>query len=197
MARINPTRIPRWKQAVAVACALYAIAAWVLPLLMLPFVNVLPFVHERSFTERLSISVAASVAVVVALAAINRGRLLEGFAGQSRRGLLTNRLGAVAGLSLFTFAGAALSANTLWLAAKLLPSEPFTTRASVESAKYQGSRYKSVALLLRSQDAGGLLYVVLSKRLFDYPVLHEGDQLELRGERSAVGAYLTQVRVSR
>ena len=137
--------MPKWKHAAAVACAVYAGVAWAVPVFMLPFVNVLPFVHDRAFLERLPFSVVGSVLVVVTLAALNRARIPSN-AGihATGRERLVHRLGEIGGLVMFTLIGAALSANTLGLMAKALPSEEFETVVVVREVDHQGSRYRSV-----------------------------------------------------
>lgn len=184
--------MPKWKQAAAVACAVYAGMAWVVPVFMLPFVNVLPLVQDRTFIERLPFSVVGSVLVVVTLVVLNRGRIPSN-AGihATGRERLVHRLGEIGGLVMFTLIGAALSANTLGLVAKALPSEEFETVVVVREVDHQGSRYRSVSLEYAELGGGPSQHLTLSKRLFDYPQFEVGDVVHLRGEETAIGVYIT------
>lgn len=189
-------RIPNWKQALAIACILYAALAWVLPVFMLPFVNILPFVHERSVLERLPFSVAGSVLMTLTLIGLNGGRVPPGtLVRGGKRERLTHWLGVSAGLAMFTYFGAALSANVLGIAAKVLPHQDYRAEVMIEAADYYGSRYKSVVLEYKEPKTSEARYLTISKRLFSYPVLKPGDVVELRGGKSIVGVYVDEFSV--
>ena len=190
MVRVNRSRVPKWKQAVALCCLLYAIAVWVVPVFMLPFVNVLPYVHERNVLERLPFSIAGSIAFIAILAAMNKGKLPATPLASTFKAKVTHWVGVLAGLSMFTYSGAEFSPNLFGLAARLLPHQSHTVQVPIESVNYSGSRYKSVALQYKDPMTNEPRYLVLSKRLFDYPKMERGDILELREQRTLLGSYI-------
>lgn len=190
MVRVNKSRIPKWKQAIALCCMLYAVAVWLVPVFMLPFVNVLPYVHERNVLERLPFSIAGSIIVITILVAMNRGKLPAAPLASTFRAKATHWAGVLAGLAMFTYSGAEFSPNLLGLVAKLLPHESHTVQVSIESINYSGSRYKSAALQYNDPITSEPRYLVLSKRLFDYPKMQPGDMLELEEQRTLLGTYI-------
>lgn len=191
MARGRRSGVPKWKQAVAIACLAYAAVVWALPVFMLPFVNILPFVHERTVIERLPVSIAGSVLFVLALIAMNGGRIppKPNFFSRKRERVI-HWLGVSAGLAMFTYVGAALSANTLGIVAKVLPGDVFEAVVVLRATDYSGSRYKSVWLEYKEPESGEMQHLILSKRLFEYPELKPGDTVQLRGERTMIGIYI-------
>lgn len=196
MTRRRTSRVPKWKQLVALACGAYAVAVWVVPIFMLPLVDILPYVHERDTLARLPFSVAGSALICAVLVALNGGKVPSQASGYGNtRQKLTHWVGVVGGLMMFTFSGAALSANLFGLTARLLPHDAFTSRVTIESAEYYGSRCKSVELQYKDPDANELRHLTLSKRLFDYPRIQHGDVLELRGRRTLVGSYVHEVQL--
>lgn len=197
MPRTAARRVPLWKQAVAVACLLYALLAWVVPTFMLPFVNILPFVQEKKFLERLPFSVLGSAAVAATLTVMNGGKIPGSPTDSNTREKLRYWFGIIVGLAMFTTMGAALSANSFGLVTKVLPYEPFEVKASIDGVEHSGSRYKSVELRYRDASTGANRYLVLSKRLFDYPKLQPGDVVEFRGRKTAIGVYVEAIDLQR
>ena len=170
------------------------VLAWVVPVFMLPFVNVLPFVHERSMLERLLVSCAGSALLVLVLLTLTGGRLPSGYTVvRDRWGNVVRWFGVCAGLALFTYMSAALSANTFGLITKALPRENFNSTVVVESAQFQGSRYRAVQLKYSEPTKGESRYLVLSMRLFDYPKFEPGDLVELYGKKTWAGVYVENV----
>lgn len=197
--RTRSRHTPKWKPAIALACAAYMILVWVLPIFMLPFVNVLPFVHERGYWERLLVSGLGSVLVIATLASLAPRRALRdlrsGEPAPGRKRAL-HWLGVGGGLAAATVAAAALSPNLFGLVACALPGEAHRETIILEAVEHSGSRYRSVALQYASPADGTTRYLVLSKRLFDYPRFAPGDALEFRGHRTAVGFYVSEFRLS-
>ncbi len=188
------SQLPKWRQALLVVCLAYVTIVWALPVFMLPFVNVLPFVHERSVLERLPFSIVGSALLLLTLFAASGERLTPG--GTVSGGLrqkAAHWVGVIAGLAMFTFSGAALSANIFGLAAKFLPHENYRSTVVIDSADHHGSRRGWVSLEYKESTAGEARHLVISRQLFDYPVLQPGDRVELRGERSLIGVYVTEL----
>lgn len=179
-------------------CAAYFLLVWCLPIFMLPFVNELPFVHERNFWERFLVSSLGSVLVATVLISLDPARTLRAFrskdAGGPRWRKMQHYLVVIGGLVMFTAGAAAWSANLFGIVGRVLPSEAFRETVVLESVEFQGSKYRSVALSYRNSVDGGVRYLVLSKRLFDYPHFSPGDVLELSGARSFVGIYVSEFR---
>lgn len=193
MPRREYADVPLWKQALAPLILAYALVAWALPVLLLPFVTVLPLVHERTFLERLPFSVFGSLVVIAAMVVLNGGRRPGRPVAGSAREALGFWIGVSAGFALFTIAGAALSANIFGPLAKILPGEAFAVQVSVEAADYSGSRRPSLGLDYRDPRTGTPRYVTLSKRLFDYPMLRPGDVIQLRGRSTLAGQYIEEI----
>lgn len=182
--------IPKWKQAVAFCCLLYAMLVWALPVFMLPFVNVLPYVHERNTLERLPFSVGGSIVVITLLLLMNKGKLPGTPTTGGLRVKVNHWVGVLAGLAMFTYTGAEFSPNLFGLATRLLPHESRTIQVPIESADYSGSRYKSVALQFHDPESNKSRHLVLSKRLFDLPRMQPGDRLELKEQKTILGTYI-------
>lgn len=192
--------VPRWKLAIASGCVLYMLLAWVMPLFMLPFVNVLPFVHERDAYERVALSAVGSVLVLSVLVALDPRRVLDGVRSQAPRGKrwksLSHWLGVALGFGMFTVAAGAWSANALGLLARVLPGHEYHETVVLDSVDFSdgSTKYKAASLRYRSTVDGRARYLVISKRLFDYPRFSPGDVLELRGKAGLAGVYVTDVR---
>lgn len=198
MRRASSVSIPKWKQAVALMCTAYFLLVWCLPIFMLPFVYELPFVQEHNFWERLVVSSLGTVLVLTVLISLNPHRILRVVkshepAGPSWR-KVQHWLGVMGGFVMFSAGSAAFSANLFGVVGRVLPTETYQEKVVLESVEFLGSRHKSVALSYRSSVDGGVRYLVLSKRLFDYPHFSPGDVLELSGERSFVGTYVSEFR---
>ena len=194
--RLARSSTQKWKQAVALGCAAYLALAWVLPLLMTPFVNVLPFVHKRDTIERLWISCLATLFVTVVLLAMNPRCAFRSFdlsVGASFAKRWRNRVGVLAGLAMFTYSAAWLSANPFGLAARVLPGTDYEEVVVLDNVAFQGSRYRTAVLDYRSPEDGTPRYLVLSQRLFDYPKLTAGDLVRLRGKATTIGVYVTGI----
>ena len=196
----RPGSLPRWKLLVASACVAYLLVAGVLPVLMLPFVNVLPFVHERGFVDRLLLSSLGTVTVLVTLFALDPRRWTGGVASLAPPGpwwrTATHWLGVVGGFAMFTAGAAWLSPNTCGLLARVLPSQPYREIVELESVDHSGTgRRTAVSLVFRDRVNGEPRYLELSRRLFDDPGVKPGDVVELRGEAGPVGVYVTDLEV--
>lgn len=187
-----------WKQAIAIACALYFLCAWIAPLFMLPFVNELPFVQERDINERLLFSVIGTLFVIGVLFSLGPQKVWRVAKSQepdrSRLQKLGHWAGVIGGAAMFTYTAASLSGNSLGLIARILPSQPYKETVVLDSVEFNGSKHRSALLRYTSQKDGKLRYLVLSKRLFDYPKFASGDVLELYGEQGPVGIYITSFR---
>jgi hypothetical protein len=189
--------IPLWKQAVAIACLLYATLVWVLPVFMLPFFNVLPFEHEKTFLERLPFSLLGSALVILATVMMNRRSLTGSVNIGDTLQTARHWSGILGGLVMFTLSGTALSANLWGSLTKIIPDHSFTLQTTLEAVDYSGSRYKSMKLEYKDVETGGLRYLTLSRRLFDYPELRPGNVVVLHGKETAVGRYIEVVTLLR
>lgn len=196
----RPGSLPRWKLLVAGACVAYLLVAGILPVLMLPFVNVLPFVHERGFVDRLLLSSIGTVTVLVTLLALDRRRWMGGVASLAPQGAwwrtVQHWFGVVGGFAMFTAGAAWLSPNSCGLLARVLPSQPYREVVVLESVAHGGTgRRAAVSLVYRDRADGHPRYLVLSGRLFDDPRVVPGDVVELRGEAGPVGIYVRNLEV--
>lgn len=198
MPRSYRPSVPTWKQAIAIACALYFLIVWIAPLFMLPFVNELPFVQEHDIYERLMFSAIGTLSVMGVLVSLGpktlwrAAKLLEPNGSQLRK--LGHWAGVIGGLSMFTFFAALLSGNTLGLISSVLPSQPYKEIVVLDSVEFNGAKYRSASLRYTSEKDGKPRYLVISKRLFEYPKFAPGDVLELHGEQGLVGVYITGFR---
>lgn len=188
-----------WKQAIAIACALYFLFVWIAPVLMLPFVNVLPFVQERDVYERLMFSVLGTLFILGVLVSLGPQNVWRVAKSQVPAGSQLKKLGhwvgVLGGMTMFTCGAAWLSGNTFGLIARVLPSQSYKETVVLVSVKFNGSRNRSsVSLRYKGQQDGKSRYLVLSKRLFDYPKFAPGDIVELYGEQGPVGIYITGFR---
>ena len=137
MARKRRNHIPAWRKIVLACCFGYFIAVWVLPVFMLPFVNVLPYVHHSDLFQRLSISAACSVFVMCTAHAVSpwRSFATSYWSATFSGGLLnkTKELSLVlAGLAMFTYFSAELSPNFLGAMTHVLPANAYEETVEVE-----------------------------------------------------------------
>lgn len=200
MAQTKRKSIPAWRKVAVACCAAYFIAVWALPIFMLPFVNVLPYVHHSDFYQRLSISFGASVLVLcTGFAASPWKQFSRGYLSTTFAGSLLNKLKELSalllGISMFTYMSAELSPNLFGALARVLPANAYEEIVEVENVKFEGSKYKSVSLTLRSRHDESTLYLVFSKRLFEYPKFKSGDILRLFGKQTALGVYVTDFKL--
>lgn len=191
-------RSPGWKPVLIIGCCLYALSVWVLPIILLPIVKVLPLLQEKSLIERLPVYSVGTAGFVLALHLIGRGGPPEkqGPLWSLFRGDPKLLLGVLIGLAVFTVSGAALSANCLGLLAKGLPGMPYQSAFRIEEVDFSGTRNKSVSLALRDPEDGKPFYLVLSRRLFEYPEFKPGDVLILEGKKGALGVYVTDFKLA-
>jgi hypothetical protein len=183
--------IPKWKQAVALGCILYVLIGWILPIFMLPLVNILPFIHERDFLERLIVSSAGTFVVLAVLVAMDPQKIWKIAKSQVSNRTLKERFvhwaSVICGFTMFTCTAAWLSANTFGLAVRILPSHPYSEAVVLESVEFGDSKYRSVTLRFKRGPEAKMHSVVLSQRLFDYPRFKAGEVLELKGEHGILG----------
>jgi hypothetical protein len=167
-----------------------AFLAWLVPVFVLPFANVLPYLQTMPLLQRLKWSALFFViAIVVARAAMTRRQWND------VRGVSLDRWSSVAGVSLglllAIYAAASLSANTFGLLVKAFPAEPFVQEFVVTSSMTVGSKQRALELELRPSQAGKPYELTLSQRVFgELPQLKPGDVLRVRGEKNAFGSYV-------
>ena len=165
---------------------------------MLPFVNELPFVQERDIYERLMFSVIGTLFVMGVLISMGPQKVWRAAKSQEPNGSKLKRLGhwagVIGGVAMFTCTAAWLSGNTLGLIARVIPSQPYKETVVLDSVEINGSKYRSASLRYKGPQDGKPRYLVLSKRLFDYPQFAPGDILELYGEQGLIGIYITSFR---
>lgn len=198
MPRTQEPLVPIWKQVIVLACALYCLLVWIVPLFMVPFVNELPFVQERDIYKRLMFSAIGTLLVVVVLVSLGPQKMWHVARSQEPNGprlkKLRHWIGVMAGITMFTYTGAWLSGNIFGLISRALPCQPYKETVVLDSVEFNGSKYRSASLRYKSQQDGEARYLVLSRRLFDYPRFAPGDVLELSGEESVVGVYIKSFR---
>ena len=199
MTRKQLASVPLWKQAAVFACLGYFVLAWILPVFMLPFFNILPYVHAMEEEHRILVSTALSVLTCAALIALQKpSRVLRNFRepGSTRWEKTKNLLFAIGGLALFTYAGAVCSPNFFGTLVRVLPGSTYEANIVLDSVSAKGSRYRSVSLTFTDPEAGGTKYLVLSNRLFQYPKFKPGDVLTLYGKQGPLGVYIEEFRVN-
>lgn len=195
--RKKNTPRPLWKQIVAVCCLIYFIAVWILPIFMAPFVNVLPFIHQSDFHSRLAVSMTCSFLLLGTLYFLDTKNFVN-FVQNNESSLWKsagNLIGISLGFILFSFYAAALSPNFFGALTRIFPSSEYEHIVEVESVEFSGPKYRSADLTLRGESDKKKLYLVLSKRLFDYPRFNVGDVIKLRGLQNFVGVYVTDFNV--
>jgi hypothetical protein len=170
-----------------------AFLAWLVPVFMLPFVNVLPYLHTTALSHRLGWSAAFyAVVCLIARAVITRQqwnavrrRTFQGW---------KNTLGVLLGLLMAVYAAASLSANTLGLIVKALPGEHFSRDFVVTMAKTTGSNFKAVELELQSPSNQHSYEITLSNRPFGtLPTFKPGDLIRFEGTQNLFGSYVSHV----
>jgi hypothetical protein len=165
--------------------------ASVWPLLLLPFVNILPYLQSQPFAARFFFSVNAWLCTgalwFVIITAKERRVISALFSGWK------DIAGTVAGIAMFAYFAAELSANTFGSLVKVFPGQSYMQRFEVMNTESAGSKYKSVTLELRSQSHRQAFYLTLSKRLFDYPQFNGGEVLMLKGKQNFFGVYVDDV----
>jgi len=197
MSRRKLKSVPIWKQGIALLCAVYLIAVWVIPVFLLPFVNVLPYVHQATFLQRFLGSCVGTAIVFLTLFALGPKQFLRNMssAPATRWERAKHWLALALGFAMFTYMGAELSPNLFGALTHALPGNAYEESFQVEDATTHGSRYRSVSLVLRSHPNEASRYLVISKRLFDYPQIRRGDVLKVSGRKTAVGIYVTNFEV--
>jgi hypothetical protein len=180
-----------------IGCGVYFIVVWVLPIIMLPFVKALPYLQERDLLGRLFFSGLGTIVVLGAMYLLGVSGFSKSFAMWTsvRWETIKHLIGVLLGLAVFTFSGAALSANYLGPLVKYLPGSEYQSIAKIENAKFSGTRNQSVSLSLRDRSDGVVRHLVLSKRLFEYPPFKRGDVLALYGKKGLIGVYVTGFKV--
>jgi hypothetical protein len=167
----------------------------VVPMLLIPFVNVLPYLQRWSLAGRLTCSVLLWVtAYLLAVVTCSREQLrsIAAVAFHSRK----QRIGMVLGTIMFMYAGAKLSANSFGLLVWMLPNSPYMGQFEVMAATSSGSKYKSLDLDLQAERDGREYHLTLSKRLFDLPQYQPGDRVVLRGKENLFGIYIESMRIN-
>lgn len=164
---------------------------YVIPILILPFVNELPYLHYLTLWQRLQVSVF--------IFSISYFLMWMGASPKNRKysseiaGGIKNQLGKWLGSFLFILGGAYFNANIMGLLVlHTLPTQPYLNHVLVDQIKYQGSKHKSIYLTLHSETDGKTYYLTLAKKLFDYPRLEAGDKLVIKGEQNIFGIYIEE-----
>lgn len=167
-----------------------AFLAWLVPVFVLPFANVLPYLQTMPLLQRLMWSALFFViASVVARAAMTR-RQWNDVRGVSLRGW-SSVVGVSLGLLMAIYAAASLSANTFGLLVKAFPAEPFVQELVVASSKTVGSKQRALELELRPPQREEPYELTLSQRVFGkLPKLKPGDVLRVKGEKNVFGSYV-------
>lgn len=180
---------PLWLRSVAGVLLLTSFSSAIVPLFMLPFINILPYLQTLPLWERLLWSTMLTlVAILFGFIATTKKqrRSIAALTMSSWKDIAWGALGCV----MFIFAAAALNDNLFGSLVKIFPNDPYIARFEVTTAEFFDSRNKSVTLGLKAQSNGKLHYLTLSKRLFDYPKFQRGDVLILKGRRNIFGTYV-------
>jgi hypothetical protein len=199
MKRPKSNDIPAWKQILAGCAGMYFLVVWALPIFMSPFVSILPYVHHMDFLHRLIVSISFSFLAVGILYSLDPKNFLSiyrsGSADSSKWKRTKHGVGLLVGFTMFTYAGADLSPNLFGALTRVFPSSEYEKTVEIVNAELSGSKYKFVSLTLKDDEDGKVLYLVLAKRLFDYPRFKAGDTLRLHGMENFVGAYVTDFKI--
>lgn len=178
-----------------VASVTAASLVWLVPVLMLPFVNVLPYLHTMPNSQRLGLSAVFYLLVcVVARGGVTRKQ----WAAVRSRTFRTwkDTLGFGIGLLMATYAAAALSGNTLGLLVRLVPGQEVTREFSVVKAKSSGSNFKATELELSLPSDPQFYEIVLSKRIFgELPKIRPGDVVRFEAVENIFGTYVLRVSI--
>lgn len=180
---------PLWLRSVAGVLLLLSFLSAIVPLLMLPFVNILPYLQTMQLWERLLWStILTLLAISFGFAATTKKqrRSIAAMTVSSRKDIAVGVLGC----AMFIFAAAALNDNVFGSLVKIFPNDPYIARFEVTATEFSGSRNKSVTLGLKAQSDGKLHYLTLSKRFFDYPRFQHGDILIIKGKQNIFGVYV-------
>jgi hypothetical protein len=183
-----------FRRCIGVISLLVAFLAWLIPVFMLPFVNVLPYLHATPLWHRF---VWSAVFYVLAFA-VARAMMTDLQWQAIRVRTLRDRkevIGVLLGLLLAVYLAANLSANTLGVLTEALASDSFARDLVVTSSKSTGSSFKAVQLELLSLPPESSYYeITLSKRSFgDVPVLKSGDLIRIEGTQNVFGVYVSRV----
>ena len=161
---------------------------------MIPFFGTLPYVHNYSLIERILLEFLIWLFIFILYLLVATSRQKQTVVVTLRFNL-KDWIGGLLGILMFVYVGAWLSANSLGLLVKLFPNEPCSIQVNVLNVENQGSKYKSIALDLKSQVDGKIYYLTLSKKIFDYPEIKSGDKMTLQGKQNIFGIYIESFKV--
>jgi hypothetical protein len=167
-----------------------AILSCTVPTLMIPFVNVLPYLQTTTLLQRTSLVVLTYVfvGVMVRMAmSTNQWKGAREIVFRDRAQLV----GFLAGIAFMAYLAAALSANTFGLMVRVFPSRPFAQELVITQSEAVGSKYRSLELVLRSEQRPEPFELKLSHKVFgELPKLKVGDTLRVEGEENIFGSYV-------
>lgn len=164
--------------------------AWLVPVFMLPFTNVLPYIQTMPLGHRVGISAVFYLLVVVVA-----HRAMEPQQRRQDRGrtvsMSKDALGVGLGAMMAIYAAAALSGNTLGLLVRAIPGNEVTREFVVVESKRSGSSFKSTKLELSSLSDSRFYEVILSKRVFgEIPRISPGDRVKFEAVENIFGTYV-------
>jgi hypothetical protein len=183
--------LPRF---LGIASMVAAFLAWLVPVFMLPFVNVLPYLHTTPIAHRVGLS---AVFYLLACAIAKWAMTQQQWSAVRNRTLRTWKevLGVVLGLLMAIYAAAALSGNTLGLLVRAIPGKEVVRELVVVKSKTSGSSFKATKLELSSSDQQ-FYEVALSKRIFgEIPKIKPGDKIKFETVENLFGTYVTRFEI--
>ena len=164
---------------------------FILPIIMTPLFYELPYLHYLPFWQRVGFYffIFSLSYVLIRLGAKPENRKA---AADMVKGL-RNQIAKWLGFCLFIIGGADSHANIMGLLVlHTVSTLPYHEEMRVDEVKYQGSRAKSIHLILHSEANGKTYYLTLARKLFDYPRVESGDKLMLNGQQNVFGVYVEQ-----
>ncbi len=172
-----------------------ALLAWLVPVFMLPFVNVLPYLHTTPIAHRVGLSALLYLlACMVARGAMTQQQW-RGVRDQTLR-TWKEVLGVGLGVLMAIYLAAALSGNTLGLLVRAIPGKKVVLEFVVVESKASGSNFKATKLVLSSPSDQQFYEVVLSKRVFgEIPKIKPGDRFKIEAVENLLGTYVNRFAV--
>lgn len=161
-----------------------------LPLALVPFVNVLPHLYTFTYGERMLFSFLATAVMLFTFAITPKykgpGKSPKAGGGASLTSILFF-------LFLTSLGAGWLSPNSFGAMVKIFATDPYFGRFQIVESKVEGGKYAATKLTLRSEATSKIYFLTLSKKLFGPVGLQNGQVVLLTGKQNILGAYVEKV----